>query len=134
MLMEETMTERDGTRFLPGVSIAVLCLLVLPARFYHFTAPPIDGQSFRQTWTASIVRNYVERDHNFLHPQIDVLGENTWAYIEFPLYEYLLALPMMAVGYSEGLIRVFNITCGLLTVLILFRFLSEEGLGAEAAT
>ncbi len=90
-------------------------------------------QSYRQTWTASIIRNYVERDRNFLHPQVDVLGENRWAYIEFPLYEYLLAAPMMIAGYTEALIRIFNIACGLVTVLVLFRLLLEDGLGTEIA-
>src|SRR5712692_6601755 len=126
-------TEGSSGQLLTRVGVALLCLMVLPPRFYHFTAPPIGGQSFRQTWTASIIRNYVERDRNFLHPQIDVLGENKWAYIEFPLYEYLLALPMMVLGYSEALIRVFNIACGLATVLVLFQFLREEGLSLEAA-
>ncbi|MBI3695073.1 MAG: glycosyltransferase family 39 protein [Acidobacteria bacterium] len=108
-------------------------MLTVAPRLYHFTAPPVDGQSFRQGWTAAIIRNYVERDHNFLHPQIDILGEKRWAYIELPFYEYLLALPMMIVGYGEGLIRLFNIACGLATVLLLFQLLREEGLSAEAA-
>lgn len=111
----------------------LLGALTLAPRFYHFTVPPVDGQHFRQTLTASIIRNYVERDRNFFHPQVDVLPDNTWWYVEFPLYEYLLALPMMVLGYSEALIRLFNIACGLATVLLLFRFLEEQGLSPAAA-
>ena len=125
-------TDRRETLRLIALT-AMLCILTLVPRSYKFTNPPIDGQSFRQTLTASIIRNYVERDHNFLHPQVDFLGDNNWFYLEFPLYEYLLALPMMVFGYSEALIRLFNIACGLGTVLLLFHFLSEEGLTREEA-
>ncbi len=121
-------------RLVPSaVLLCLLSALTVAPRLYHFTHPPIDAQHYRQTWTAAIIRNYVERDANFLRPDAGVLGENRWAYLEFPLYEYLLALPMMAAGYSEALIRLFNIACGLAMVLVLLQFLRDQGLSEEAA-
>jgi 4-amino-4-deoxy-L-arabinose transferase-like glycosyltransferase len=40
---------------------------------------------------------------------------------------------MMVLGYSEALIRLFNIACGLATVLLLFRFLEDQCLSPAAA-
>jgi hypothetical protein len=52
--------------------LILLSALTLAPRFYHFDVPPVDGQHFRQTL--------------FFHPQVDVLPDNTWWYVEFPLY------------------------------------------------
>ena len=59
---------------LPNVLLVIILLSSALPRLYHFTAPPVDHQSWRQTQTLMVARNFFLGEMRLFHPQVDWLS------------------------------------------------------------
>ena len=73
---------------------------------------PIDGsvrQSWRETDTGAIARNFYREDMNILRPRIDWRGDGPgYVESEFPLYPWTAACLYHLFGYHEEILRVMS--------------------------
>ncbi|MBN1383341.1 MAG: glycosyltransferase family 39 protein [Elusimicrobia bacterium] len=90
------------------------------------TSPLLDFQSWRQTQTAMVARNYYENGFKFFHPQVDWSGResNRRAGTEFPVFSFLIALLYKIFGVHDILGRflaVFISACSAVYLFLLLR-------------
>lgn len=118
------------------VLLGILLLLALVLRLYHVTSPLADWHSWRQADTASVTRNFVERDFNVMRPIYDDLsnvqtGEYNpegLRYVEFPLYNAATALVYKAIPMVpiEQVARHITILSSLIVIGSLYYLLRME--------
>jgi 4-amino-4-deoxy-L-arabinose transferase-like glycosyltransferase len=99
----------------------VILLLGLLLRLYHLDAPTIGRNSWRQSDTAAMARNFYENGFNFAYPQID-WGGNSPGYVEteFPLYPFTVALLYKIFGVHELLGRLLSAVCYAFAIYFLY--------------
>jgi len=106
---------KSGKTALPIIAIL---LLALAERLPYFNAPPV---SWRQADNAAVSRNYFEGGMRFLRPQVDWSGTGTGVVqMEFPLYQYSVAILYKVFGVHEVLGRVVSIAASLATIWVMF--------------
>ncbi len=111
-------------------------LFALGIRLYHVTSPVYDYTAWRQAETAALAQNYYQDDVPFLYPEIDWVGPNGHAEMEFPLFPYLVSWLYALFGVSDAWGRVLSILCSLGTVWAMWdigRRLSDGFTGVLAA-
>ena len=86
---------------------------------------PIDGsvrQSWRETDTGAIARNYYHEDMNIFMPRIDWRGDGPgYVESEFPLFPWTAACLYHVFGYHEEILRVLSYVLSLASCLIFLR-------------
>lgn len=86
---------------------------------------PIDGsvrQSWRETDTGAIARNFYREDMNILLPRIDWRGDGPgYVESEFPLFPWTAACLYHVFGYHEEILRVISYLLSLGSCLIFLR-------------
>lgn len=86
---------------------------------------PIDGsvrQSWRETDTGAIARNFYREDMNILLPRIDWRGDGPgYVESEFPLFPWTAACLYHVFGYHEEILRVLSYVLSLGCCLIFLR-------------
>ena len=86
---------------------------------------PIDGsvrQSWRETDTGAIARNFYREDMNILLPRIDWRGDGPgYVEAEFPIYPWTAACLYHVFGYHEEFLRVISYVLSLASCLIFLR-------------
>ncbi|HSZ72993.1 MAG TPA: hypothetical protein VK750_09980 [Cytophagaceae bacterium] len=71
------------------------------------TLPPKGNHLWRQCNTSAVARNFVEEDMNIFHPRVDRRGDtNGITGMQFPSFEYTIALIAKVIGYYDGLNRL----------------------------
>lgn len=116
--------------------LSFILLFALSFRLYGITNPVYDYCAWRQTETAALARNYVEDRLPFAYPEVDWVGPQGRAEMEFPLYPYLLSRLYLLFGVHEILGRLITILCALATAWALWdlgRRLFSHWIGLFAA-
>lgn len=108
---------KDWTKFLVIVIIAVGVLI----RLRDVASLPVEYQSWRQTDTAALARNYAEEGYRLFYPTIDWRGR-TAGYIESELsiYAYIVALLYGVLGEHEIIARLVTIAAWAIAAWLLF--------------
>lgn len=86
--------------------LLVILVGAFVVRLYHFGWPVADWQSWRQTDTSAVSRNFVQNGFDVLHPKFEDLSSGVslidnplgYRFVEFPIYNLAQA----------GLFRLFN--------------------------
>jgi hypothetical protein len=105
--------------------VGVIICIALMLRLYHVTYPLLDTHNFRQTQTASVVRNYYKSGINPLTSKLDVfgVGKEENLILEFPFYQTLVALLYKIFYPSEIWGRLMSIFFGFLGAFYLFKLI-----------
>ena len=86
---------------------------------------PVDGsvrQSWRETDTGAIARNFYREDMNILLPRIDWRGDGPgYVESEFPIFPWTAACLYHVFGYHEEFLRVLSYLLSLASCLIFLR-------------
>jgi 4-amino-4-deoxy-L-arabinose transferase-like glycosyltransferase len=77
---------------------------------YHISALPLDLHLWRQTQTLSTARNFLFGHWNILMPEIDSNYNQPFVLLEFPIYQFVLALLWKVFGFSYEIGRLFSIS------------------------
>ena len=79
----------------------------LISHILFLTLPPKGSHIWRQCHTSTVARNFVEEGMNIFQPRIDNRGNgNGITGMQFPSFEYTVALLSKVIGYSDGLNRI----------------------------
>jgi hypothetical protein len=88
-----------------------LIFLFFIVRLIGITNPPIEtGHGWRQAFTCTVARNFLEEDSNILYPRINLAGNQPdIVACEFPLFNYLIFLVSKVFGYQHWYGRLINL-------------------------
>ncbi len=103
----------------------MLCVLLvaLALRLQHVHDPLLDHPNWRQGDTASIARNFAQRNENILYPQTDYDGPPpNYVELELQILPFLAAMAYKVVGVHEVIGRLLAILFSLGTVLVVGLF------------
>lgn len=106
----------------------ILCIILFFAffiRFYHITYPITDVFAFRQTQTASVIRNFYREGINLFYPKVDSLGQPGYLVLEFPLYQAIVALLYHLFSPDILYARITSIFFGFLSAILLYKITLE---------
>lgn len=84
-------------------------LTFLMMTLYHIQNLPLDLHQWRQTQTLSTARNFLFGHWNILMPEIDINNNQPFVLLEFPIYQFILALIWKAFGFSYVIGRIYSI-------------------------
>ncbi len=86
-------------------------LFFFAVRLLGITDPPIDfGHSWRQAFTSSVARNFLDIHANILYPRLDNGGNLPGITgCEFPFYNYLIYICHSIFGYTHWSGRLINL-------------------------
>lgn len=111
----------------------LVALVSVAAHLPGITNPLLDIQSYRQTQTATISRNFYEDGGGLLNPRINWAGDYSGRIAtEFPVYNWLMAALWPAANLGDLWGRILSSVFGLLCALYLF-FLVRETVDEETA-
>jgi len=82
---------------------------------YNIDALPLDQHQWRQTQTLSVARNFYFGHWNILMPEMDINNNQPFVLLEFPIYQYLLALLWKVFGFSYVIGRLYTVGLMVLT-------------------
>ncbi len=106
-----------------GPVLISILLLGLGLRLSQLMDPLVDTDSFRQSATASIARNYYDFGYNLFQPRITGWGTinqpGLWPN-EFPLYPYIISIFYSLFGIQEWFGRLFTALFSIIGALALF--------------
>jgi len=105
--------------------LILIFLFFLPVLFYHFNSPILDTYSFRQTQTATVVRNFYKNGINPFKTELDVFGKGNESILllEFPFYQAIVCLFYKVFGPSEIWGRVVSIIMAYIGSFFLYKLL-----------
>lgn len=109
--------------FLIDIRFWILLLFII--RLVGITNPPADvAHNWRQSTVNMVARNYLEGDHNFLHPTLDFGGErNGIAPMEAPVLNYSIYLVSEMFGYQHWYGRLINLIVSSFGIWYFFKLL-----------
>ncbi len=104
-----------------GMILFGIILLGLLLRLPFMNVPLLDRNSWRQTDTAAIARNFHEHELNIFYPQVDWRGASE-GYIEseFPIYPFLIAILYRVFGLHDLLGRMVSLLFFIFSAVLLF--------------
>ncbi|MCX7917801.1 MAG: glycosyltransferase family 39 protein [bacterium] len=105
--------------------LLLIFLFFLPILVYHINIPILDTYSFRQTQTATVVRNFYKNGINFFKTELDVFGEGEERYLllEFPIYQAIVCIFYRIFFPSEIWGRVVSIIMAYIGTFFFFKLL-----------
>lgn len=108
-----------------GHILLLIVLLALGLRLYHVTYPYLDHNSWRQTDTAAIARNFSRTGFNILRPELDMFGPGrTVVELELQVTTFLTALLYTIWGIQHWVGRVVPILFSLGAIVYFDRLVS----------
>ncbi len=117
------------------LSICLIINLVSHFRFFH--TPPRNVHVWRQCNTLAVARNFYHEDMNILKPRVDRrLDTEGVTGMQFPSYEYLVALAYHAFGeyaWVHHLISLIITSLGIIGMYLLANYLLASALAAGIA-
>lgn len=89
----------------------IIFMLIFCIRLLAITNSPYEhGESWRESDTESIAKNFVEEDFNIFHPQFNYDGPKpNYVQLEFQITTFLIAILYKAFGYHYALARIVPI-------------------------
>src|SRR3989344_4056 len=116
--------------------LGLILVFALSLRLYKINTPLADFHSWRQADTASVARNFAERDFNLLEPryhdfsniQSGLENPQGYRFVEFPVYNAIIAalwkyIPLTSLEIYGRLVTIFF---SLSIIGILYYFLLKE--------
>lgn len=104
--------------------LLLIYLFFLPILLYHINLPILDTYSFRQTQTATVVRNFYKNGINLFKAELDVFGkDDRFVFLEFPLYQAIVCIFYKLFFPSEIWGRIVSIIMGYIGAFFLFKLL-----------
>jgi len=105
--------------------IFLIFLFFLPVLFYQINTPILDTYSFRQTQTATVVRNFYKNGINFFKTELDVFGKgnDNILLLEFPVYQAIVCLFYKLLRPSEIWGRIVSIIMAYIGSFFLYKLL-----------
>src|SRR3989344_5337350 len=87
--------------------ILTIIFLAVNVRLKNINQPLVDSHYFRQTQTATVVRNYNRHGIKIISPELDILGigKEKVLILEFPFYQVIVASLSKIFGFSDSLGR-----------------------------
>jgi hypothetical protein len=124
--------KRSTNDIITLVLLIGVILVGLFLRLRYVTNPLLDFHFQRQVDTAAVARNFFEEGMNILYPRIDWRGTTPgYVEMEFPLYEYLIAILYFIFGQHDIIGRFLSILFAVGTSVYLFaiarRLIGREG-------
>lgn len=106
-----------------NLTFLVVVILFIFINLPLVTRPPVDQHSWRQTDTASVIRNFQEESPNIFQPRID-LRQNYMGItgMEFPAYNYLVYLLNILFGFQHWMGRVVTLLFSVAGLFFFFEF------------
>lgn len=101
-------------------------------RLFNITAAPIEmAHNWRQAFTNTVARNFLEIDNNIFYPRALIFGNNPGIVgTEFPLLNYLIYLVSEVFGYAHWYGRLINLIVTSIGIYyfykIIFKFLKPS--------
>ena len=93
--------------------LTAIILIGVGVRLKNFQTLPIDAHAMRQTETESVAYNFAFRSANILLPQQGLIrpmeNVNSYYFMEFPLYAYMIAVLYKLFGWRIVLARFINL-------------------------
>ncbi len=115
--------------------LSLIILLAFVFRLFRLNHPLLDWHSFRQADTASVTREFVKHNYPLWQPHYHDLGSiqsgaanlEGYRFVEFPLINYLLAIPLKAFPRWDLVIfsRLMTALASSLSVLLLYFILQK---------
>ena len=106
-----------------NLTFLVALILFIFINLPLITRPPVDQHSWRQTDTASVIRNFQEESPNILQPRIDMRQNYTGITgMEFPAYNYLVYLFNILFGFQHWMGRVVTLLFSVAGLFFFFEF------------
>src|SRR2546422_8641944 len=108
-----------------GHILLAILLLALGLRLYHVTYRYLDHNSWRQTDTAAIARNFSRGGFNILRPELDMFGPGrTVVELELQITPFLTALLYTIWGIQDWVGRVIPILFSLGSIVYFYHLVS----------
>lgn len=90
-------------------------------RIVNISAPLLEWQDWRQTYTAMISRNFYLNGFNILLPQVDLDGSNPgYVACEFPIYQYIVANFYRVFGVQDWIGRSISVVFSIGSMILIF--------------
>lgn len=96
--------------------IVFIILLAVTVRIRYLNVPLLNAHYFRQTQTATVVRNFYLSGIDIFHTKLDVfgIGKEQYLLLEFPFYQTIVTLLAYIFGLSDALGRIVSIFFGII--------------------
>src|SRR3989442_408651 len=107
-----------------GHILLAILLLALGLRLYHVTYPYLDHNSWRQTDTAAIARNFSRSGFNILRPELDMFGPDRVVELELQITPFLTAFLYAIFGIQDWVGRVVPILFSLGSIVYFYHLVS----------
>lgn len=102
--------------------LALILVLGLSLRLYHFTYPFLDHHSWVQADQLMIARNFMREGYNIFTPRIDWNGNDpSVILIEWEVTPWLTAVLYKFLGVRDWVARLLPITFGMLAIVYFYR-------------
>ncbi len=109
--------------------LLIIVLAGLLIRLQNFNLEPIDAQTMRQTDTNSVAYNFAFTNSNILYPQNFLIRPsgniNSYFFLEFPLYGYIIGILYRLFGYHIELAHLFNLFLYLIATGSMYVFVKK---------
>lgn len=103
-------------------SLLIILLLGLTVRLYKINLPLLEFYPSRQIQTADIARNFLRNNFNILNPTVSYSGPGYTPFlIEFPGYNYAVAILYSIFGISEVIGRYVSLVGWLLSLILVYK-------------
>jgi hypothetical protein len=110
-----------------SLKYSILLLIVIISTLMHlehFNKDLMSVHVWRQTQTQSTIDNFYEEDMNILNPRKNDRGDSDGIFrMEFPIYQWLIALLYKIFGSHIIITRIFTFIVGLFSILGLYKLL-----------
>lgn len=102
--------------------LLLILLLGLAIRLYKINIPILEFYPSRQIQTADIARNFLQNDFNILNPTVSYYGSGYTPFlIEFPGYNFLIAILYKFFGTFEVIGRYVSLTGWLISIILIYK-------------
>ena len=122
------------------ILLVLLLAAALFVRLYKIGRPIADWHSWRQADTAAVARNFVKEGYNPFIPRYDDMSSQAnglpnpqrYRFVEFPLYNSLIALVWYFTGIKDISARLVTVTITLISTFFLYLIVKKYS-GAKTA-
>ena len=107
--------------------IRVWILLFFLIRLIGITIPPLEiSHNWRQSFTNTVARNFLEVDNNILYPRAIIFGNNNGVLgTEFPFFNYLIYIISKIFGYAHWYGRLINLIISSIGIYFFYKIINK---------
>ncbi len=107
-------------------NIRIYLALFFAIALIGITNPPIEVHAWRQAFTNTIARNFLEIDNNILYPRINSSGIREGVVAsEFPIFNYLIYMVSTVFGHQHWYGRLINLIFSTLGIYFFYRIIQQ---------